>query len=938
MLYPGICDLSWDAGLIPAPAAPSCIGDRVWFDSNLNGIQDLGESGIEGVTVKLWSGPTLIGTEITDNFGEYKFTNLSADNYKLAFILPAGYIFTQQNAGSDDELDSDANPSDGKTIQFYLNDGECQLNWDAGMYADLPDLRLEKVVDNPNPETGDLITFTITVCNDGPADATGVEVTDAVITEGVSYQGHNASQGTYNSATGVWIVGSLAGGACSTLKLKYIVEDWDGELEYDDFDLGIAGDYSVFALCSVNFPSSDTECRMAVGWDAYLSHYSVGEKLPPSGGTEDALIVGRSLTFTSGAVYGGNVVYGTTTNLPSISVGIMDGSLIQDPDRIDFFTAGIYLKNLSSNLAGYPVNGNTNMQWGGLTLTGTDPHLNVFHVSGADLTSAHTLTINAPNGSVVLVNIDGDGIMWSGGLFVNGTSRNNVLYNFYEAENITVQGIQVEGSILAPCALVDFVSGQLNGQLIARYITGRGQINCDLFMGHIPDRPHIVNTAEITHVDQDDPDSTPGNGVAAEDDYAAATIFFNNSDGSSGGSNNDGWEPVGSLSIEETVWTISADFFGNLLAGTAGGRLYISYDDGVSWTHINSSMHVGFIWSIAVTNTGGILISTEQGMFFSSNVGASWTGPLGGLGFDIRAVAIDNNTDAWYAAGWGLGVYKSIDFGSTWIPVNSGLGSFVVNSLVIDSQGRLYAGTFDSGVYMSTNGGAVWSTTNLSYSFVWAMAATSTDQIYAATYGGGVFCSTDNGTSWQPVNSGLGAQYVYAIAVNAADEVYVSTWTGGIFKYSTTMAKSHANDNTVTSGIWEPVGLTGTNIGALMVDRRASAVYAGGDNGTIYKRKENTVTEAESNEALPEEFSLSQNFPNPFNPGTNIKFSIPVQGYYNLRIYNIVGEQVAQLINGEMEPGHHEVFFDARHLSSGIYLYSLVGKNISITRKMILMK
>ncbi len=940
LLHPGVCDLSWDAGLIPAPSSPSCIGDRVWFDSNHNGIQDLGESGIAGVEVQLksLSSGTIIATISTDSFGHYKFHPLPAGQYEVIFVLPTGYLFTLQNQGSDNELDSDANPNNGKTDIITLAQGECQLNWDAGMYADLPDLRLEKEVDNPNPEAGENVRFTVRICNDGLAAATNVEVTDSLLTEGVTYVGYSTVKGTYDPISGIWSVGSLTPGECAELDIVYIVEQWDGGIDYDDFDLGIAGDFNVFAICSVNFPSSDTECKMAVGWDAYLSFYSVGDKLPPSAGTEDALVVGRSLTFTSGAVFGGNVVYGTTTNLPVQTVSIVDGSLIHDPNRIDFLAAAAYLKNLSSNLAGYTVNGNANTQWGGLVLTGTDPHLNVFHVSGNEINSAHTLTINAPNGSVVLVNIAGDDIIWSGGLFVNGTSRNNVLYNFYEATYITIQGIQIEGSILAPRAFVNFEGGQHNGQMIAKYISGRGQFNCDMFMGHIPDRPHIVNIAEITHVDQDDPDSTPGNGDASEDDYATASIFFDNSTGSGGSTDNGGWEPVGSLSIQETVWSISADLYGNLLAGTVGGRLYISGDGGVSWTHINSSMFVGYIWSIAVTNSGGILISTEQGMFFSSDLGSNWVGPLGGLNFDIRAVAIDNNSKTWYAAGWGVGVYKSVDFGYSWTPVNTGLGSYVVNSLVIDSGGRIFAGTFNSGVYVSTDNGSSWANSNLNYSFVWAMAVTGTDHIYAATYGAGVFRSTDNGASWQQVNNGLGAQYVYSISVNATDDIYVSTWTGGIFKYTTSLSKSSDSSTDITSGYWEPIGLTGTNIGALMVDRNASTVYAGSETGTIYKKKENVVTGTEINEPLPEEFKLSQNFPNPFNPSTTIKFSIPVQGHYKLRIYNIIGEQVAQLINREMEPGHHEVNFDARHLSSGVYLYSLVGKNINITRKMILMK
>ena len=121
------------------------------------------------------------------------------------------------------------------------------------------------------------------------------------------------------------------------------------------------------------------------------------------------------------------------------------------------------------------------------------------------------MTINVPNGSVVLVNIDGSDIVWTGGLMVNGTSINNVLYNFYEASMITIQGIDVRGSILAPCATVDFVTGVQNGQMIAKYLIGQGQYNCEPFLGNIPGRPNITNTAEITAMNEVDPDSEPNN-------------------------------------------------------------------------------------------------------------------------------------------------------------------------------------------------------------------------------------------------------------------------------------------------------------------------------------------------------------------------------------------------------------------------------------------
>jgi|GEM_PF-3628137 len=112
------------------------ISNFVWLDTNQNGIQDVGEPGIEGVIVKLYlhaSPATLIGTTVTDGTGFYIFDQLCPGNYSLQFIPPAGFVFTLQNQGGDDE-DSDANPATGSTVIFTLGDGEVNPTIDVGLY------------------------------------------------------------------------------------------------------------------------------------------------------------------------------------------------------------------------------------------------------------------------------------------------------------------------------------------------------------------------------------------------------------------------------------------------------------------------------------------------------------------------------------------------------------------------------------------------------------------------------------------------------------------------------------------------------------------------------------------------------------------------------------------------------------------------------------
>jgi hypothetical protein len=90
--------------------------------------------------------------------------------------------------------------------------------------------------------------------------------------------------------------------------------------------------------------------------------------------------------------------------------------------------------------------------------------------------------------------------------------------------------------------------------------------------------------------------------------------------------------------------------------------------------------------------------------------------------------------------------------------------------------------------------------------------------------------------------------------------------------------------------------------------------------------------------SLPLEFELSQNYPNPFNPTTEIRYSVPQRGVVSLKVHSILGQEVATLFNGERQAGTYRVTFDGGRFSSGVYFYTLKGGNVSITKKLVLMK
>ena len=89
---------------------------------------------------------------------------------------------------------------------------------------------------------------------------------------------------------------------------------------------------------------------------------------------------------------------------------------------------------------------------------------------------------------------------------------------------------------------------------------------------------------------------------------------------------------------------------------------------------------------------------------------------------------------------------------------------------------------------------------------------------------------------------------------------------------------------------------------------------------------------------LPEKFELHQNYPNPFNPTTIIKFQISELSFVTLKVYDVLGSEIATLVNEEKSVGGYEVEFDATTLPSGIYFYRLQAGDFIETKKMVLMK
>jgi hypothetical protein len=186
--------------------------------------------------------------------------------------------------------------------------------------------------------------------------------------------------------------------------------------------------------------------------------------------------------------------------------------------------------------------------------------------------------------------------------------------------------------------------------------------------------------------------------------------------------------------------------------------------------------------------------------------------------------------------------------------------------------------------------------------------------------------------------SGIGAKLYLKAVINGSPVLQmreISSQTGGSISGQNNLnAFSGLGNATIIDSIkivW-PSGII-DKYGLIQPNRFLTAVE--GQSLTIIEFKENVV---------PTEFALEQNYPNPFNPVTKIRFEIPLskggqRGLYStLKIFDILGREVATLVNEQLQPGTYEVTFDGTNMNSGIYFYQLVSGNYKETRRMILLK
>jgi hypothetical protein len=338
--------------------------------------------------------------------------------------------------------------------------------------------------------------------------------------------------------------------------------------------------------------------------------------------------------------------------------------------------------------------------------------------------------------------------------------------------------------------------------------------------------------------------------------------------------------------------------------GTSGGdsRIYKTTNGGTNWSLQlsltgNASIFLdGFaFWNATNGVAFGDPVNGSFYVFTTTNGGTNWVqtpsanipAPLTGEAGDVPGtpIAVQGTTNVWFGTTAGR-VYRSTNVGLNWTVANAPIdATYGVQGLVFK----------DANIGFATSG--------------------ATTNNYARTFDGGQTWIAATGLS--PAGGTTGISYIPTFPTTL-----VSAGVGAGYS---------VNDG----GTWTSINTSSYN----NVSFVSNMGWFVGNSGLITRATSTVGTPVESVSSKPKAFSLSQNYPNPFNPATTIQFALPTNARVTLKVYDVIGREVATLLNGDVrEAGNHSVSFNASRFASGVYFYRLSAGSFVETKKMLLVK
>ncbi|MBS1518128.1 MAG: T9SS type A sorting domain-containing protein [Bacteroidetes bacterium] len=368
----------------------------------------------------------------------------------------------------------------------------------------------------------------------------------------------------------------------------------------------------------------------------------------------------------------------------------------------------------------------------------------------------------------------------------------------------------------------------------------------------------------------------------------------------------------------------------------------------------------GFYVIVDHTNPNIIYAESQNGgLGKSTNGGNSFSGATSGIpssekkNWSTPVVMDPNNSSILY---YGTNkVYRTTNSASSWTAISpdltngnqARLGTVTTIDVAKTNSDIIIAGTDDANVWITTNSGTNWTKVSQTLPYRWVTRVAfdpQNDNTAYVTFNGlkwidpqpHVFRTQDRGLTWTDISGNLPDAPVNAFAVDPirSNVLFVGSDVGAYVSF-----------NTGQSWQFLGTGLPMVSVYDFKVHPTAYYLVAGTHGRSMYKIDLTQVVGINSlSENIPNSFKLEQNFPNPFNPLTTIKYSISEYGQTDLRIYDINGKLIRTLFSGGQSRGSYSLIWNGidnndSQVPSGVYFYSLNFKDkISETRKMLLIK
>jgi photosystem II stability/assembly factor-like uncharacterized protein len=356
------------------------------------------------------------------------------------------------------------------------------------------------------------------------------------------------------------------------------------------------------------------------------------------------------------------------------------------------------------------------------------------------------------------------------------------------------------------------------------------------------------------------------------------------------------------------------------------GPIVKTTNGGQTWTKQSSGTTLGFT-TIAFTDTLHGCAAGGNILRYTTNGGSSWLTPAALPAHGTKSIAFGRwNVGA--AVGTGGQIIQTTNGGVNWTMVVSSVGASLFGVAFADSANAFAAG--NNRIARSTDGGLTWSLAWTPSAVLWDVTTFSAQLVVAVGYKssptrGIAYRSTDLGITWDSLVVSPGAE-LKAVSFCSRDTGFVLSSTGGIYK-----TRNGGSTWDSVSALPSGAGATGIAVSSPW----NGIISAAG--GYVWHSTSGTVSVSEP-PVVPVRATLEQNYPNPFNPSTTIRYSVPSRSHVLLTVFNALGQQVAQLVNGEMESGYHQVTFDGRGLSSGMYFYRIIAGSLVQTRQFVMIR